>query len=140
MTLATIVTWNSTNVFNSGHWQDAISSWEPGSLTYEGITISKPGDGLSSFYAYDDLKQTGSLDCFGNQGDSYTFTAPSGKKFCKIEIIDNEDVTFDEYGDWTQPADNKVVWSGTAANAVTLGTVFTSASNLNSIVFTLIDD
>ena len=58
---------------------------------------------------------------------------------CKIEIIDNEDITFTNYGDWTQPADNKVVWSGTAANAVTLGTVFTSASNLNSIVFKLID-
>ena len=140
LAVMTTVTWNSTNVFNSAHWQDAISSWEPGSLTYEGITISKPGDGLSSFYAYDDLKQTGSLDCFGNQGDSYTFTAPSGKMFCKIEIINNSSITFTNYGDWTRDMiNNKFVWSGTAANTVTLGTVNAAATNLNSIVFKLID-
>jgi hypothetical protein len=82
------------------------------------------------------------LVCFGDEGDSFTFTAPAGKKFCKIEIINNGGFVFDNYGDWTMPEeeDNKAVWSGTAANAVTLGTVNTFADNLNSIVFKLIDD
>ena len=100
--------------------------------------MSGPDD--SYFRAYDHVRQTGSLVCYGQYGDSFTFTAPAGKKFCKIEIINDEwSISFDQYGDWTQPEDTKVVWSGTAANAVTLGTVFTSASSLNSIVFTLID-
>ena len=137
----TTVTWNSSNVFNSDHENDVIRSWQSGSLTYEDITISKPGTGNAAFYAYDFAGQTGSLSCYGSQGDSYTFTAPSGKKFCKIEIIDNEGVSFTNYGDWTKDViHKKIVWSGTAATAVTLGgTNNTFAYNLNSIVFTLID-
>ena len=59
--------------------------------------------------------------------------------FCKIEIINNGFITFDNYGDWTRDVSNKIVWSGTAATAVTLGSVHTSADDLNSIVFKLID-
>ena len=141
LAVMTTVTWNSTNVFNSANWQDAIGAWQSGSLTYEGITISKPTTGLSAFYPYDLPEQRGRLVCYGddNDHDSFTFTAPSGKKFCKIEIINNEGITFDEYGDWTEGENNNIVWSGTAANAVTLGTVYTAAGNLNSIVFKLID-
>ena len=135
----TTVTWNSTNVFNSDHQHDELDQ-QSDPLTYEGITISMSGPDDSYFRAYDHVRQTGSLVCYGQYGDSFTFEAPSGKKFCKIEIINDEwSISFDQYGDWTQPEDNKVVWSGTAANAVTLGTVFTSASSLNSIVFKLID-
>ena len=58
--------------------------------------------------------------------------------FCKIEIIVNKSISFEDYGDWTSDeTGKKFVWSGTAANAVTLGTVFTSANNLNSIAFYL---
>jgi hypothetical protein len=141
LAVMTTVTWNSTNVFNSAHENDKITAWQSGSLTFVGITISKPGAGLSSFKAYDDVEQTGELSCYGDNGDSFTFTAPSGKKFCKIEIIDNIGVAFDDYGDWTNDVtNNKIVWSGTAANVVTLGTVVTNAFDLNSIVFKLIDD
>jgi hypothetical protein len=140
VTLATIVTWNSTNVFNSAHMDDVLDEFYSDPLTYEGITISFSGSGPSTFDVCDDESQIGSLTCFGNYGDSYTFTAPSGKKFCKIEIIDNDGIAFDNYGDWTAGVNNNIVWSGTAANAVTLGTVLTDAGNLNSIVFTLIDD
>ena len=142
VTLAEVITWNSTNVLNSAHWNVELNQWNPNSLTYEGITISFSGEGSSSFTAYDNQAQSGSLICFGDEGDSFTFAAPSGKKFCKIEIINNGGFVFDEYGDWTMSEEevNKAVWSGTAANAVTLGTVYTAANNLNSIVFTLIDD
>ena len=135
-----VITWNSTNVFNSDHQHDELDQ-QSDPLTYEGITISMSGPDDSYFRAYDHVRQTGSLVCYGQYGDSFTFTAPAGKKFCKIEIINDEwSISFDQYGDWTQPEDTKVVWSGTAASTVTLGTVFASASSLNSIVFTLIDD
>ena len=135
----TTVTWSSSNVFNSGHEGEELDYWSPNPRTYEGITISGSELDNSYFRAYDGVAQTGKLSCWGDEGESFTFTAPQGKKFCKIEIIDNEDITFTNYGDWTQQADNKVVWSGTAASTVTLGTVFTFADNLNSIVFKLID-
>ena len=136
------VTWNSTNVFNSDHKDDMIRNleWYSNPLTYEGVTISISGEDVSSFHAYNEHEQAGILTCYGDDGDSFTFTAPSGKKFCKIEIIDNWGVGFTNYGDWTEGANNNIVWSGTAASTVTLGTVFTAANNLNSIVFTLIDD
>ena len=136
----TTVTWNSSNVFNSAHDIDELDPWNTTPLTYEGITISLSVEDYSSFRAYDHASQTGLLTCGGDNGDSFTFTAPAGKMFCKIEIIDNEGIAFTNYGDWTSDVvNNKIVWSGTAANAVTLGTVFTSASHLNSIVFKLID-
>ena len=142
LAVMTTVTWNSTNVFNSAHMDDQLDKWHTNPLTYEGITISFSGTGTaSSFYVYDEDDQTGRLRCFGNNGDSYTFTAPSGKMFCKIEIIDNSGISFsNNYGDWTKDViHKKIVWSGTAANAVTLGTVTTVANYLNSIVFKLID-
>jgi hypothetical protein len=137
------VTWNSTNVFNSAHQNDQLDKWHTNPLTYESITISFNGSGASSSFSPYNPSQDGKavLECFGAQSAVYTFTAPSGKKFCKIEIINNGGVAFTNYGDWTRDViHKKIVWSGTAANAVTLGTVFTDASNLNSIVFTLIDD
>lgn len=134
----TTVTWNSTNVFNSAHENVELSKWYPTPLTFEGITISFSGTKASSFQAYDEDDHIGSLLCNGNNGDSFTFTTPSGKKFCKIEIINNGFIVFANYGDWTRDANNnKIVWSGTAANEVTLGSVNTSADNLNSIVFYL---
>ena len=134
----TTVTWNSSNVFNSAHENVELSKWYPTPLTYEGITISLSATKASSFQAYDEDDHIGSLLCNGNNGDSFTFTAPSGKKFCKIEIINNGFIVFANYGDWTRDANNnKIVWSGTAANEVTLGSVNTSADNLNSIVFYL---
>ena len=131
------VTWNSTNVFNDSHEGDKLDNSSTTPLTYEGITISLSGTN-SGFYPY--FFGNVVLACFGNYGDSFTFTAPSGKKFTKIEIIDNSNVTFTAYGDWTKPADTKIVWRGTPASTVTLGgSNETSANALTSIVFTLKD-
>ncbi|SDG28004.1 hypothetical protein SAMN04487901_10251 [Prevotella communis] len=130
------IVWDATNVFNSAHQFDDLSPWHTDPLNYEGITISFSGDD-SMFVPYGGMGES-MLLCYGEEGESFTFTAPSGKKFCKIEINDNSDVVFDEYGDWTSDEINhKIVWSGTAANAVTLGTVYTVANNLNSIGFYL---
>ena len=66
----------------------------------------------------------------------FTFTAPSGKQFVKIEINGNSPFPFTEYGDWTQPELNQILWSGTAASTVTLGgSDDTYAHDLSSIVF-----
>ena len=134
------ITWNSTNVFNNSHQMDQLDKKHTTPLNYEGITISFSGPDVSLFYPYEPVMGKAMLTCYGDDGDSFTFTAPSGKKFTKIEIIGNSNIVFTAYGDWTKPENNKIVWSGTAANAVTLGTVYTSASNLNSIVFTLKDE
>ena len=140
LAVMTTVTWNSSNVFNSAHQHDELNQWNTNPLTFVGITISMSGDYVSSFKPYDSHLQIGSLECHGDEGDSFTFTAPSGKKFCKIEIINNGGIIFTNYGDWTGDViNNNIVWSGTAANAVTLGTVYIVASELNSIVFKLID-
>ena len=135
------VTWNSSNVFNSDNEDDRLNKQNQGTLIYADISISFSGSGPSSFYPYDDSRQTGMLQCFGNLSDSFTFTAPLGKKFYKIEIVDNETISFTNYGDWTRDMINKkFVWSGTAASTVTLGgTAISAALSLNRIVFTLID-
>ena len=143
VTLAQVITWNSTNVFNSAHRDDMIlnTEWDSNPLTYEGVTISMSAfseESVSTFLAYNEHEQAGGLTCYGEDGDSFTFTAPAGKMFCKIEIIDDWGVTFTNYGDWRQ-INNNIVWSGTAASTVTLGTVYTSATRLTSIVFKLID-
>ena len=141
MTKLPKVTWNSTNVFNSSHWMDMLDRNSTTPLTYEGVTISFSGTDVSSFIPYSPGMGKARLNCYGGDGDSFTFTAPSGKKFTKIEIIDNSFVDFTEYGDWTQPEINKIVWRGTPASTVTLGgSNSTIAHDLNSIVFTLKDE
>ena len=141
MTKLPKVTWNSTNVFNDSHQMDALNEWHPTPLTYEDITISFSGTSVSMFSPYSPGVGTASLTCYGSDGDSFTFTAPSGKKFTKIEIINNFGFAFTPYGDWTQPVDEKIVWRGTPANEVTLGgSDDTFAHDLNSIVFTLKDE
>lgn len=141
MTKLPKVTWNSTNVFNDSHQNDMLNKWHTTPLNYEGITISVSGTGVSIFSPYSPGVGTASLSCYGSDGDSFTFTAPSGKKFTKIEIIGNSGVAFTPYGDWTQPVNEKIVWRGTPASTVTLGgSESTFAYDLNSIVFTLKDE
>jgi hypothetical protein len=127
-------------VFNDSYDGVRLNKIQMTPLTYEGITISFNGSGAaSSFRPYDE--GSASLFCSGAQGGVFTFTAPSGKKFTKIEIINNSSVTFTAYGDWTKPAHTKIVWSGTPASTVTLGgSNNTFANDLNSIVFTLKDE
>jgi len=141
MSKLTKVTWNSTNVFKADNQNDVLDKSNTTALTYEGITISLIANNNSSFRPYYGSRGRASLACFGGSGDLFTFTAPSGKKFTKIEIIDNSNISFTAYDDWTKPENTKIVWNGTAANTVTLGgSNTTGASNLNSIVFTLKDE
>ena len=135
----TIVTWNNTNVFNESNVNIKVASWNPFAV-FADIGIGLIGNS-SSFTPYVESQPNSSLMVYGNNGDYFTFTAPSGKKFTKIEIIDNGSINFTAYGAWTQPANNKIEWNDTAANEVTLGgseRIF--CYDLNSIVFTLVDE
>lgn len=136
----TTVTWDNTNVFNSEHNRESIDVYNL-QKTYEGITITFSGEGDSYFVFYFGEAEKGFFSLYGNQGDSFTFTAPQGKIFTKIEIIDNEYPSFAEYGDWTRPEIDRIKWEGTPDREVTLGgTNMTDFGNLNSIVFTLVDE
>ena len=135
------ITWDNTNVFVEANQFAEVSSWEPAPRTFEGVTISLSGTSYSRFIPYDVQTSAAVLECFGEDGDSFTFTAPSGKQFVKIEINGNSPFPFTEYGDWTQPELNQILWSGTAASTVTLGgSDDTYAHDLSSIVFYFEED
>ena len=140
VTPATItVTWNSTNVFNSSNAD--VKIWNNNkTATYEGVTISFTGSGAASYFKPYDIDGQTKLFVNVAQGGAYSFTAPSGKIFTKIEIINSGAANLTEYGDWTKPASNKIIWSGAASSTVTLAPP--SGSNVNflditSIVFTM---
>ena len=136
MAKAQQVIWNSTNVFNDSNEGVFLASTALDHLTYEGITISGVfNNGNTQFWPYS--LSTGYLLCSGDKGESFTFTAPEGKKFTKIVIISNSGYTLGD-NNWSKYDNNTVVWSGTAYNTVTLGGSGESKfEDLNSIIFTL---
>lgn len=139
----TTVTWDSTNVFVEAN-QFVDVSRSDSSATFEGITIAFNGENSSRFNPYVGTPEghAAILLVYGDHGDSFIFTAPTGKLFSRIEIISsNSSYVFTAYGDWTKDNDNnKIVWSGTPSSSVTLGgNVFTKFGSLESIVFTLVD-
>lgn len=139
---ATTVTWNSTNVFNSSHSSDELNSWTTNPLTYEGIKISistAGSDTASGFYPCFGSLGNAQLQVYGQNETSFTFTAPTGKKFTKIVITDNSSVTLND-ANWTMSG-KTATWSGTASSTVTLGgNNLTQFQDLKSIEFTLVDE
>ena len=140
----TTVTWDSTNVFVGANQIVSVSSSPVSSATFEGITIAFNGENSSRFNPYERAPEgyAARLLVYGEQGDSFIFTAPTGKLFSKIEIISSiPSYVFTAYGDWREDNDNnKIVWSGTPSSSVTLGgNVFTCFNSLESIVFTMVD-
>lgn len=140
----TTVTWDSTNVFVEANENVCVSLFSDPSATFEGITIAFNGEDASTFKPYENTPEgyAAELLVYGDYGDSFIFTAPTGKLFSRIEIISSNSYhVFTAYGDWTEDNDNnKIVWSGTPSSSVTLGgNVFTSFGSLESIVFTLVD-
>ena len=139
MTQLEKVVWNNTNVFNSSN-EITIDKFNT-TATFEDVTISFTGSGAAShFYIYYEGHDN-QLFVNGPQGGAYTFTAPSGKIFTKIEIINSVAVTFTPYGDWTKPENNKIMWSGAASSTVTLAASgFVNCPNVTSIVFTMMNE
>ena len=135
---AETITWNSSNVFNQEHGAlELYSGDDP--LTFEGVSISITGSGSSFFTPYRMTQEGGFGDMmlYGFEGASFTFTAPTGKKFTKIEITNNDNILDLGDANWSAQ-DNQVVWSGTPSNTVTLaGNDLTAIQRITSIVFTL---
>ena len=135
---AETITWNSSNVFNQEHGaQQLYSGSDP--ITFEGVSISITGSGSSFFTPYRMTQEGGFGDMmlYGFEGASFTFTAPTGKKFTKIEITNNDNILDLGDANWSAQ-DNQVVWSGTPSNTVTLaGNDLTAIQRITSIVFTL---
>ena len=129
-----IITWDNTNVFVKANQGKNVDKWNT-SATFEGITISFNGEGTAShFYPYDTMGAD--LDVL-DYGDSFTFTAPTGKKFAKIEINGSFSNLYD--ANWSTQA-NGIVWSNTPSNTVTIATTEFYTTNfeyITSIVFTL---
>ena len=129
------VVWNSTNVFNSSNEGVTISKNDELAKTFEGVTVSFTGSGAGSHFHIYRNTDGNQLFVNGGQGGAFTFTAPSGKIFTKIEIINSVQVTFTPYGDWTKPENNKIMWSGAASSTVTLAASgFVNCPNVTSIV------
>ncbi|MBR4678490.1 MAG: hypothetical protein IKO99_10870 [Bacteroidales bacterium] len=131
----TTVTWDNTNVFIQANSDKIVDKYHT-TQTFEGIEISMSGTGQSLFVPY-----SGGYAAFmfpSNSSDIFTFKAPSGKKFTKIEIIDNDRIYSMNVGVWTLSEDGKsTVWSGTASSSVALTS--TDSYEISSIVFTLVD-
>jgi hypothetical protein len=136
----TTVTWDNTNVFTSNHRNDELSYFSTTPLTYEGITISGViSTYLTNFTPYE--RNFGQTTLYVREGDSFTFTAPTGKKFSRIEI--NGNLTNLSDANWSTQA-NGIVWSKTPSNTVTLACTGpwtqTDFDSVTSIVFTLEDE
>ena len=134
----TTVTWDNTNVFIEANRSVYIGTPEQNSGTYEGITVTYDGTLCSSQFSFYDSDFGPVIDIYGDKGDSYIFTAPTGKKFTKIEINNNRTDNFTAHRDWTRESNN-LVWEGTPSNAVRLGGSGTGETYcfVTSIVFTL---
>ncbi|UKK51464.1 hypothetical protein L6472_02410 [Prevotella sp. E13-17] len=149
----TTVTWNSSNIGGSYPNGLYVSGTD---MPYEkeGITLSGNADMIhAEWYDYGDPTEAGiSFKVYGSGG--FTFTAPTGKKFTKIEMtLTNAagwDIAYEEEKLGTGWAFNidwetrilTVTWKGSAAVS-TVG-LLTGANDfsgglVNSIVFTLVD-
>jgi hypothetical protein len=125
------VTWNSSNVSDINFWGGAPDGWD--SYTKEGVTLRGNADQCDANwanYGYDD-----GINFNMNASGGYTFIAPDGKKFTKIEmtIYSYEgwyDAAYDDKlgSGWPSGYDaamtiyetNKVTWTGDATSTVDL--------------------
>ena len=137
------ITWNSSNI------SDLSVSGTYDSYTKEGITLSANADMIDAMWMnYGDESRRG-ISFNTHASDGFTFTAPSGKKFTKIEMTLTGQGGWDfaslgtgwSYSENPMTAIYKATWTGSAASTVGLltGANDFGGENVKSIVFTLID-
>ena len=144
----TTVTWNSSNIggsYPNGLYVSGTST----SYTKEGITLSANAN--MNYAEWMDFGEESMNGIVFNADESggYTFTAPTGKAFTKIEMTLNNSGGWDNaslgsgwaFGEDYMNNIYKVTWTGSAASTVGL---LTGADNfggetVKSIVFTLVD-
>lgn len=135
------IVWDRTNVSDIQIW-GTDESYEK-----EGVTLRANGENISAEWADYGDPTTAGIQFEANESGGYTFTAPTGKKFTKIEMTLTGFAGWDiaNLGSgWSYSEDGmtgicKVTWKGTAASTVGL---LTGANNfggerVKSIVFYL---
>jgi hypothetical protein len=139
--VADIVVWDATNI------SDLRVRGTRHSYTKEGVTLSGNSDmNEAMFYNYGDPLMDG-ISFYANESGGFTFTAPTGKKFTKIEMPLTGPAGWDNANlgsGWAYFGDTMnwiftVTWTGSAASTVGL---LTGADNfggesVKSIVFYL---
>lgn len=145
VTLAVITTftWNSSNISDLEVMGTYIS------YTKEGITLSATDMNEARWNDRGDESRNG-IYFNVNQSGGFTFTAPTGKKFTKIEMTLARQGGWDwaslgtgwAYGEDYMNNIYKVTWTGSAASTVGLltGANMFMGEPVKSIVFTLIND
>ena len=134
------IVWDSSNISNlkvSGTYA---------SYTKEGITLSANADMIDArWYNYGDERMDG-ISFNANQSGGFTFTAPTGKQFTKIEMTLTGPAGWDYASlgtGWSYSGDHetgiyKVTWTDTAASVGLLtGADYFHGESVKSIVFML---
>ena len=148
MSEMTTITWNSSNI--GGSYPNCLEvSGTSQSYTKEGITLSANDDeNRAEWQDYGNESMDG-ISFSANRSGGYTFTAPTGKYFTKIEMTPTGSGGWDGPGlgtgwalawDWENPSNPPTVtWKGTATNTVDLLTDedHFHGENVKSIVFTV---
>ena len=140
MTMTTI-TWNSSNISDL----DIYGTGD--SYTKDGITLSANADSNGAEWQDYGGPDYDGISFSANASGGFTFTAPTGKYFTKIEMTLTGPGGWDHASlgtgwafavDWENNI-NKVTWTGTAANTVDLLTDVNDfhGANVKSIVFTV---
>ena len=150
MSEMTTITWNSSNI--GGSYPNCLYvSGTYQSYTKEGITLSANANMIGAEWQdYGDESMDG-IRFNTNESGGFTFTAPTGKKFTKIEITPNNSGGWQSASlgtGWASALDFdpmtmnhicKVTWTGTATTTVDLLTDVNNfhGENVKSIVFTV---
>ena len=135
VTLVEEITWNSTNISDLR----VMGTFE--SYTKEGVKLSANSDMNQARWRDKGDPTRAGIQFEAMESGGFTFTAPTGKKFTKIEMTLTGSAGWDiaNLGDWALN-NSTVTWKGTAA-ASTVG-LLTGAGSFNgayvkSIVFYL---
>ena len=148
MSKMTTITWNSSNI--GGSYPNCLEvSGTSQSYTKEGITLSANHDeNRAEWQDYGNPDYDG-ISFSANRSGGYTFTAPTGKYFTKIEMTPTSSGGWDGPSlgtgwacvwDWENPSNPPTVtWKGTATNTVDLlkDADHFHGENVKSIVFTV---
>ncbi|MBR0259251.1 MAG: hypothetical protein IJQ49_03165 [Prevotella sp.] len=146
MSEMTTITWNSSNI------SDLYISGTGDSYSKEGITLSVNADQISAEWQdYGDESMNGLRFNTNENSGGFTFTAPTGQYFTKIEMTligqggwDGANLGTgwayaEDFDDMIMDMIRKVTWTGTAATTVDLltGASHFHGENVKSIVFTV---
>ena len=104
------IVWDATNVTD-------IQVFEGDPYEKEGVTMSSNSGNVFAGFDYDNNPETDGILLFTYETGGFTFTAPTGKAFTKIEMKAVGDFGWDEENLGTGWAFNNpiVTWKGTAA-------------------------